>query len=109
MQENPMLLLYGNGSDITNDKAVQRRARCKMITQTTMLSLIDVATERGANDRVKAYWNTFHCQNVVYTANSNIYAPHCKNRFCTYCCGIRKAELINKYLPLLQSWKEPYL
>ena len=108
MQENPIRRLYGNGSDIRNEKAVQRRARCKMITQTTMLSLIDVAKERGANDRVKAYWNTFHCQNVLYTANRRIYAPHCKNRFCTYCCGIRKAELINKYLPLLQSWKEPY-
>ncbi len=108
MQENTLRLLYGNGSDITNEKAVQRRAQCKMITQTTMLSLIDVAKERGANDRVKAYWNTYHCQNIVYTANSKIYASFCKNRFCTYCCGIRKAELIKKYLPVLQNWNEPY-
>ncbi len=35
-------------------------------------------------------------------------APHCKNRFCTYCCGIRKAELITKYLPVLQTWKAPH-
>ena len=108
MQGNPMRLVYGNGSDVTNEKAVQRRALCKLITQTTMLSLFDVAKERCANDRVKAYSNTFHCQIAVYTANSRIYAPHCKNRFCTYCCRIRKAELINEYFPLLQSWKEPY-
>ena len=81
MQENTMRLLYGNGSDITNEKAVQRRAQCKMITQTTMLSLIDVAKERGANDRVKAYWNTYHCQNIVYTVNSKIYAPIVKIGF----------------------------
>jgi hypothetical protein len=73
-----------------------------------MLSLIDVAKERGAKDREKAYWNTYPCQNIVYTANSKIYAPFCKNRFCTYCCGIRKAELIKKYLPVLQSWKDRY-
>lgn len=101
-------VLYGKGSDITNDKAVQGCARCKLITQTTILKLIDVARERGAKDRVNAYWNTYHCQNLIYTSNGRMYAPHCKNRFCTYCCGIRKAELINKYLPIMQSWNEPY-
>ena len=108
MQKKPLILLHGNGSDLSNTKGVQRRARCKLITQTTMLKLIDVAKEKGAMDRVKAYWNTYHCQNNIYTANGKMYAPQCKNRFCTYCCGIRKAELINKYLPVLRTWPEPY-
>ena len=103
-----MRLLYGNGSDITSEKAVQRRAQSKLITQTTMLSLIDVAKERRAKDRVKAYWNTWRCQTVIYTADGKMYAPLCRNRFCSYCCGIRKAELINKYLPVLKNWNEPY-
>jgi hypothetical protein len=68
MQENTMRLLYGKGSDVTDYRAVQRRARCKVITQTTMLSLIDVAKERGAKDREKAYWNTYPCQNIVYNS-----------------------------------------
>jgi hypothetical protein len=108
MQQNSLIILHGKGADLTNPKAVLRWARCKLITQTTMLQLIDVAKEKGAKDRVKAYWNTYHCQNNLYTSNGRIYASQCKNRFCTYCCGIRKAELINKYLPLLQKWQQPY-
>lgn len=71
-----------------------------------MLKLIDIAKEKGAKDRVKAYWNTCHCQNQIYTAKGKLYAPQGKNRFCTYCCGVRKAELTNKYLPVLQAWKD---
>src|SRR4051812_2684111 len=108
MQQNPLIILHGKGADLTNQKAVQRRARCKLITQTTMLQLIDVAKEKDAKDRVKAYWNTYHCQNQIFTSNGRMYATQCKNRFCTYCCGIRKAELINKYLPVLQTWNESY-
>jgi hypothetical protein len=69
MEPNSLRLLYGNGSDQTNAKVVQRRARCKLITQTTMLKLIDVTKDRGTKDRVKAYWNTYHCRNQIYTAN----------------------------------------
>lgn len=108
MQKNPVVLLYGKGSDLTNLKMIKRRARCKLITQTTMLQLIDVAKVKGAKERVKAYWNTYHCQNQVFTSKGRIYASQCKNRFCTYCCGIRKAQLINKYLPILQAWNEAY-
>jgi hypothetical protein len=41
-------------------------------------------------------------------ANGRVYGKYCKNRFCTLCSGIRKAEIINKYLPIVSSWKEPY-
>lgn len=103
-----MRLIYGNGSELKNAKAMQRRAKCKLITQTTMLQLIDVAKEKGATDRVKSYWNTYHCQSLIFTSAGKAYAPQCKNRFCSYCCGIRKAEFIHKYLPILQTWKDPY-
>ena len=62
------------------------------------LSLIDVAKENGDVEREKAYWNTYYCQNSVITANGRLYGKYCKNRFCTLCCSIRKAEIINKYL-----------
>lgn len=103
-----MILLYGRGTDLTDRKAIHRRAKAKMIARKTMLNLIDVAKEKGANDRVKAYWNTYYCQDRVYTANSRLYTSYCKNRFCAVCSGIRKAELINKYFPVLQSWEAPY-
>lgn len=68
MKQNPVRMLYGRGVELTNAKAVQRRAKCKLITQTMMLRLIDVAKETGANDRVKAYWNTCHCQSeIIYS------------------------------------------
>lgn len=108
MPENPLILLHGKGADLTNPKAVQRRARCKLITQTIMFQLIDVAKEKGAKGRVQAYWNTYHCQNKIITSNGRMHATQCKNRFCTYCCGVRKAELLNKYLPVLQTWPEPH-
>jgi len=37
-----------------------------------------------------------------------IYGQYCKNRFCTTCCANRKADLINKYYPIISLWKEPY-
>jgi hypothetical protein len=101
-----MIVLHGKGADLTNPKAVQRRAKCKLITQTIILKLIDVAKEKGAKDRVKAYWNTYHCQNRIITSNGRMHASLCRNRFCTYCSGIKKAEMINKYLPVLQTWKK---
>lgn len=33
---------------------------------------------------------------------------YCKNRFCTICCSIRKAELINKYYPVLKNWEDAH-
>lgn len=103
-----MILVHGKGTALNNLKAVERRAKCKLITQTTILSLIDKPKEKGAIQREKAYWNTYHCQNKIVTSENRMYAPQCKNRICTYCCGIRKAELVNKYLPVLQTWTHPY-
>ncbi|MBK9638874.1 MAG: protein rep [Bacteroidetes bacterium] len=31
-----------------------------------------------------------------------------QNRLCTVCLGNRKAEIINKYLPVVSSWSEPH-
>ncbi|MFL5742751.1 MAG: hypothetical protein ACJ75B_21205 [Flavisolibacter sp.] len=46
MQRNTLIVLYGKGADLTDPKAIQRRARCKLIAQTTILKLIDVAKEK---------------------------------------------------------------
>jgi hypothetical protein len=75
------MLLYGKGSDLSDAKAKRRRVKCKMITQKTMLALIDIAKEKGAKDRVKASWNTYHCQNNIITAIGRMYAPYCKELF----------------------------
>jgi hypothetical protein len=72
------------------------------------LNLIDVAKNKGKNERVKAYWNTYHCQNEYITSNGKIYTNYCKNRFCTSCTAIRKADIINRYYPALSKWEDPH-
>jgi hypothetical protein len=73
-----------------------------------MLKLIDIAKEKGEPELEKAYWNTYYCQNEIITANNRLYGKYCKNRFCTLCCAIRKAEIINRYYPVINQWKQPY-
>jgi hypothetical protein len=85
-----------------------RRAKRKTIANKMILSLIDIAKEKGHHDRVQMYWNTFHCQRKVIQSGSTLHADYCKNRFCTICLAIRKAENINKYYPVLKEWKDQH-
>jgi hypothetical protein len=105
----PVKTVKGNGTDATQPVDLAKRARRKLITQKGVLHLIEVAKLRGESDRIKAYWNTYHCQSKVIKANNRIYGDYCKNRFCTVCSDIRKAEKINRYLPVIEKWKDPRL
>ncbi|MCK5815216.1 MAG: protein rep, partial [Flavobacteriaceae bacterium] len=79
-----------------------------MITQKMVLNLIDVAKEKGDMDRVKSYWNTYHCQSKIVSSENKLYGNYCKNRYCTICSAIRKAHIINKYYPALKNWKNAH-
>lgn len=96
------------GSDLFNEEALKNRSKRKMITQMLALSLIDIADKSSTDIRKKSYWNTYYCQNVVQTASGRLYGKYCKNRFCTICCSIRKALLINKYLPEVKRWETAF-
>lgn len=102
------IIVSGNGSDLSNNDALKGRAKRKTITQTMILSLMDVAKQKGDTKKQTAYWNTYHCQSNVISSEGKLYGKYCKNRFCTLCCSIRKAEIINKYLPIIKEWQEPY-
>ncbi len=102
------LLLSGEGSELNNTESLMARAKRKSVTQAMVLSLIDVARKKNKHDRVKAYWNTYHCQQRLVTHEGRSYSKYCKNRFCTVCLSIRKATIINKYLPYLNTWEDPY-
>lgn len=104
----PAVILCGKGSELNNGKALKGRAKRKGITQTMMLSMVAIAEENGCSDALKSYWNTFFCQSEIHTANGRLYGNYCKNRFCTLCCSIRKAHIINKYLPVVKTWEGPY-
>lgn len=105
----PSKIITGMGSDLTNTKAMKGRVKRKVITQKMALGLIDASAQAGDETRKKSYWNTYHCQNKVYTVDGKLYSRYCKNRHCTLCCSIRKAAIINSYLPTIQTWEEPYL
>lgn len=103
------MLVNGLGSDLNNTEALIGRAKRKTITQAMVLSLVDVATRKNKPDRVNAYWNTYHCQSRITTSDGRLYGKYCKNRFCTLCCSIRKATLINRYFPVVATWEDCHL
>jgi plasmid rolling circle replication initiator protein Rep len=105
---NKIVILKGEGSELNSSDKMKGRAKRKMITNAMALSLIDVCKASGENTKLKSYWNTFHCQNKIYTHEGRQYGKYCKNRHCTVCCSIRKAEIINKYYPTLKNWESPY-
>ncbi|MEQ3664745.1 protein rep [Olleya sp.] len=102
------VIVNGEGSDLSKTDALQGRAKRKTITQSMMLKLIDLAKENETPELEKAFWNTYHCQQNVITADGRLYGKYCKNRFCTLCCSIRKAEIINRYYPIIKQWEEPH-
>ncbi len=102
------LIVNGNGSDLNDNKALTGRAKRKIITQSLALSLIDIAKKDGEPELEKAFWNTYYCQHKIVTADGKLYGNYCKNRFCTLCCSIRKADIINRYLPTIQKWEDPH-
>ena len=105
---NTPLCVTGKGSDLSDSKVIQGRAKRKLITQTMVLSLVDVAKDRNDYDQVRSYWNTYHCQGRVVSSGGKLYGHYCKNRFCTLCCSIRKAEMINKYMPVISQWEDTH-
>jgi len=105
---NAEKMVFGEGTDRNNAKALQGRAKRKAITQSMILSLIDVVKAKGKEERLQPYWNAYHCQSALTTSKNKMYGNYCKTRFCTTCLSIRKAETINKYYPVIEQWEEPY-
>lgn len=104
-----MKTVRGKGSDLNDKELMQKRAKRKLISQRRALSLIDVAKEKGAKGKdLIPFWNTYNCLGKVTSSNGKLFGRYCKNRFCTVCCAIRKAELIHKYQPVIKKWKDPY-
>jgi len=102
------ILVQGKGTDLQNIKAINGRATRKLISQKRTLELIKVSKRKKDNEATKQYWNIFHCQRKVVTANGKLYGRFCKNRACVVCCSIREALLINKYSPVVSKWEDPH-
>ena len=105
---NPAIIVTGKGSEMDNDKFLKCKGKKKIITQTLALNLITLAQEKEEFHKLKSLWNTYHCQNKLYVVDGKMHGRYCKNRFCTICSGNRKADIINRYLPVMKSWEKPY-
>jgi len=101
-------VISGNGTDLTDITTLQKRAKRKTISNKMILSLIDVAKAKGDTERIQAYWNAYHCQSSIVSKDGKLFGKYCKNRFCTNCLAIRKADIINRYYPTLKNWNEPH-
>jgi hypothetical protein len=100
--------LRGKGSCMIDKGAMRRRAKKKMISQSLVLATIDIAKNEGNSDFLKKLWNTYHCQERLYSYDNKIHGTYCKNRICTICNGNRKADIINRYLPIIRTWESPH-
>ncbi len=104
----PSKIVYGNGTDLSDNKALKRRAKRKFITQYIARGLAEIATEKGDLQRAQQYWNTFHCYSKLTKKDGKIYGNYCKNRCCLVCLANRKAHHINRYYPIISQWEDPY-
>lgn len=102
------VVVNGFGSKVVNEDMIKRRAKKKAITQCLVVNLIKVAEQKQDNCMIRSYWNTYHCQNKLISIGRTLYGRYCKNRFCKICSGIRKAELIIKYKPIIETWPDAF-
>jgi hypothetical protein len=107
-ESDSFAFVNGEGSDLSKQNGGKGRAKRKTITNSLALSLIDVVKKKEEFGRLQPYWNTYHCQSKVHIANGKLYGRYCKNRHCTLCLSIRKADIINRYLPVISTWEQPH-
>ncbi len=104
----PVIIISGKGTDLTDGNTVKKKAKRKLMSQTMNLNLVKSADKFGSPDLKKAYRNAYYCQSKIFTVNGRIYSKFCKNRSCIVCTANRKADILNRYLPEINSWEEPY-
>ena len=80
-----------------------------MVTQKVVRELIIIAQKKGDKEMEKSLWNTYYCLNEIIVSDHKLYGSYCKNRICTTCNSIRKARIINKYLPVIETWVNPQM
>lgn len=55
---------------------------------------------------LRSYWNMYNCNRTVFKQGDKVTGQYCKNRLCLVCNSIRTAELIEKYKPVFEDWKD---
>lgn len=102
------IIVYGNGTDVSNKDAVKGKAKRKLITQKLMLAIIKMLEKQGETKRVQGYRNAYYCHSNIIQKGNRTYGAYCKTRYCLVCCANRKAKLVNDYLPIVEKWEDPH-
>lgn len=105
---NNLVIVSGNGSDLKNQRTVLNRAKRKQITKILALELRKIAEDKGNKKLARTFRNTIFCMEKLYVKDGKVHGEYCKNRICLVCLGIRKADIINRYLPIISEWEEPH-
>lgn len=85
-------------------EALVKRVIQKVKTQENTYKLID---QRSPLE--KAYWNTWHCGNVILQDGDVYRSDRCRKRWCIRCSHIRTMHLIHGYKHLLEEFEEPVM
>lgn len=94
---------------IDDRQALMKRARRKYMTGGYVLALVDAEKENESSSLRKAYWNTYHCAGTLtLKSNGKVSGKYCKNRWCLVCNSIRTAQLMKKYIPVIEEWKDKH-
>jgi len=100
--------INGEGSDMRDEGVRLNKGKRKFITQRLSLAIADVAIELGDPEKAQQCYNAYHCQSKILWQQGRTFGNYCKNKICLVCSSIRKAELINKYSPILMQWENAY-
>ena len=65
---NNFVIVSGRGTNQKDNPSLLNRAKRKTITRKMILSLIDVAKEKGEPERQQMYWNAYHCQAKIISS-----------------------------------------
>lgn len=86
---------------LTKKSSLEKRARSKYLNSHLSRKLSDL------NSPLKdQYWDTYYCSHIIEVSENGIISKFCKKRWCIICNRIRTADLLQKYLPTLESWTE---
>lgn len=102
------IVLTGKGSSIADRNCLQKRKRKKAITNKLAAQLMNLAMKKQDFKMFRLYKRALYCQTFLTLSNDLAYTMYCKTRLCAFCCGVRKAEILNKYYPIIRTWKEPH-
>lgn len=78
-----------------------KRAKSKFLNVTLMHKMTQIKSQLH-----EKYQDTYFCSHQISVESNKAKSNFCKNRWCIICNRIRTAQLIQTYMPTLETWSE---